>query len=176
MFIRAKTIKGQAYAYLVKNQWKKGQGTRQKVSEYLGKIVKINGRADDSFLASLKYPDLYLKKTPPKKMLFDFLEYKIEKLGFQKGELMTKEDISISLKDGLVMQGKKHIVLGINSDFLCNYTLRQLINFKTQKGFDGAGLDFARAFVATGLPVEEEFFVHLFKKVFQPGGNSSFKS
>jgi hypothetical protein len=40
MFIRAKSVKGKKYAYLVENIWKKGK-VKQVVKKYIGKIVSL---------------------------------------------------------------------------------------------------------------------------------------
>ena len=176
MFIRQKKIKDQHYAYLVKNSWKKAQGTRQKVSKYLGRIIFLDKISDKQFIESLKYPDLYLRKTNPAQMLVDFMKFKLGNFGFAQDKknnmIMVKDDLAVDLKKCKVLHKNKPIVLAIDKDYLCNYTLRNLMRFKTDLDFDGAGLKLAKAFVATGIVVEEEFFVHLFKKIFNPDGQS----
>ncbi len=176
MFIRKKLIKNNHYAYLVKNSWKKGQGARQKVSKYLGRIIFLEEQDDRRFIESLKYPDLYLRKTRPYEMLVDFLKFKLGNYGFsqdhKKNMLMTNDDISVDLRTCRVRHKDKPIILGINNDFLCDSTLRSLLRFKTDSDFDGAGVELAKAFISTGLTVEEEFFVHLFKKIFKPEGQT----
>jgi hypothetical protein len=176
MFIRAKKIKNNHYAYLVKNSWKKGLGARQKVSRYLGRIIFLERVDDRRFIGSLKYPDLYLRKTRPYDMLIDFLKFKLSNYGFtqdqKKDMLMNNDEIDVDLRTCRVRYEGKPIILGINNDFLCDSTLRGLLRFKTDSDFDGAGIELAKAFMSTGFSVEEEFFVHLFKKIFNPEGQT----
>ena len=50
MFIRIKTIKNNKYGYLVENNWRKRkQSSRQKVKEYLGRVIAIQHQQPSFF-------------------------------------------------------------------------------------------------------------------------------
>ena len=49
MFVRAKTVKGKKYGYLVENTWKRGK-VKQVVKKYLGRVVTLDEPVNESSL------------------------------------------------------------------------------------------------------------------------------
>ena len=54
MFVRAKTIKGKKYGYLVQNVWKKNK-VSQKVKKYLGPIINLESNYSSEPLSWNQY-------------------------------------------------------------------------------------------------------------------------
>ena len=171
-FIRIKSIKGQKYAYRVENEWKKRkQGSRQKVKGYLGKVHPLEQKKEHAF-AEFIAKDLqeYLKASSPKKIIADIVALELVKHGFsQKRSSWYLDDIRINMGTLEVLKGDAPIVLQLNNDFLCNHTLRKLVNFKSTSDQQTTGTEFAKAFVQAGIPVDQELFVHLFNTVYRRG-------
>ncbi|MDO8481064.1 MAG: hypothetical protein Q7S65_04580 [Nanoarchaeota archaeon] len=162
-FIRVKTIKGNRYAYLVENTWKKRKGaSRQKVGKYLGKVVALERKGSESFLGAI----------PETKegIVLALVEHELLMHGFEKrGELLVQEArcFSLPLKRFLNSKGlEANLVAEMNEGFLCKETLASLLRFKAKKDdeHDNA-VELAKAFLETGLKVPHPFFVAYFEKV-----------
>ena len=161
MFFRIKKIKGKEYAYLVHNKWRK-KGSRQKVKGYLGRVHKFDLKNDISFLEHLKIESLndYIDKNPRNKIIKDLVEWEI-----LKHDIDGKE-FSVDLDNLNVQKNKSNIVLMINDGFLCNLTLRNLLEFKAEGDEYEDGYRLARAFVEAGIKIPQEVFIGLCQKFF----------
>lgn len=190
MFIRIKRIKGQHYAYKVRNKWTR-KGTRQVILGYLGKVYKLESMKElenmefKEFINSLFYNksqyndfEAYFKQASSRELIRDLIRYELFKHGFKcsrNGIRIKSEGLEVNLSELTVMDSKKPVVLGLNNDFLCGYTLRKLLNFKTNSDEEECGKELAEAFILAGIPVKPELFVEVFTKVYSNSGLSYVK-
>ena len=174
MFIRIKKIKGKNYAYLVKNCWykRKKYKVKQKTVKYLGKVIKTEKAKNETILENLN-TDLqdYLKKQKPKRIILNLIKLELLKHNFSetKKNIFELNNIKVSLKEKRVLdkETKKLICLEINNNFLCDYTLRRLINFKPKQNLTDLqiGKQLATSFESTGILIPKEIFVKLAQKI-----------
>jgi hypothetical protein len=151
-FIRIKKIKGYEYAYLVENIWRKRKkGARQKVRQFLGRIYKPELKNDMEFSKE----EEYVKNNSFRQIVKDLIEYELLKHGVR--------DFFVDFDKGFVLRNNRKAALQINEGFLCNYTLKNLINFKLEGEEAGYGL--ANVFVEAGIKVPQELFVKIFEKL-----------
>ncbi len=66
---------------------------------------------------------------------------------------------------------RKPIVLAVNNDFLCDYTLRKLARFKSLSDEEECGKELAKAFIHAGIPPNPKIFVEVFQKVYSSLGS-----
>ncbi len=166
MFIRTKEVKGHPYAYLVKNKWTK-KGPRQKVSKYLGKVHALKPFFHTEFEDFC--PDY--ENLPPLQLIRASVAHELYRHGFKehKKNIWFLEDFTVNLKTAKVRLSKKPAVLGLNNDFLCDLTLKNLLRFKSSKDKNGVAMDLARAFIQAGIPIGQEVYVKLFQDIYKPG-------
>lgn len=155
MFIRIKKIKGQKYAYLVKNTWTR-EGARQKVGKYLGKVIKPDKKQNKVLKEHFNIENIpeYVSKTELNTILKD---------------LVLLELINHELPSGLFDPGtltfaeqNRQIVLELNQGFLCQDTLKRVLDYKSE---GDEGFKLAELLLAAGLTMEKELFVELFEKL-----------
>jgi len=166
MFVRTKKVKEYFYAYLVKNKWTK-KGPRQKTCKYLGRVTALKPFSDiefEDFCSSLE--DLSSGAIVRTAVAFELYKH-----GFQehKKNVWKLNDFYVDLEKAKVRVGKKPVVLSLNNDFLCDFTLKNLVKFKSNKDENGVAMDLAKAFVQAGIPVREDIFIRLFQLIFNPG-------
>ncbi|MBT4824907.1 hypothetical protein HN695_01505 [Candidatus Woesearchaeota archaeon] len=199
MFIRIKHIKQQPYAYKVRNKWTK-KGTRQKTAGYLGRVFYLNPVKDltfEEFIHNEFNQDLtdYMKSSSSRVVIQDLVRFELIKQGFiykgknrnillylpnmtpkkpKKGNKVKSETlIKVELAQSFlnITNVKKPIVLALNNDFLCNYTLRKLMRFKSFSSEEECGRELARVFIAAGIHIVPSLFVEVFQKVYSRGGS-----
>ncbi len=161
VFFRVKKIKGNDYAYLVENEWKR-KSSKQKVKGYLGRGFKFNLVNDDSFSSFKKIGNMenYVKEKKQNEIIFDLIEWELFKNG------VNKEEFQVDLSSHKVQKNKKDVVLLINDGFMCGLTLKNLFNFKPSGDEQDDGFLLARAFVETGIKIPQEIFIGLFGKLY----------
>lgn len=167
-FIRTKKIKGNKYAYLVKNYATK-KGVRQKSKKYLGRVVDFPAVIDADFF--LHFGKEYDGKSKTMMQLItDLVEYELVKHGFT---LMTdkktwqKGDCYARLKPlKFFNKQKKQILLGINEGILCKEMIHRIFNIDISKEEDPRKEAYllAKAFVEAGFKVPKEVFVIIWEK------------
>ena len=152
-FIRKKKIKVYEYAYLVENRWKKRpkKGSRQKVKEFLGRVYKPELKNDLGFVKEVDY----VKNNSFRQIVKDLVEFELLK--------HNVKDFFVDFDKNFVLRNNRKVALQINEGFLCNYTLKNLLNFKL--GGEEAGYSLAKAFVEAGIKVPQELFVKIFEKL-----------
>jgi len=162
MFIRPKKIKKHTYAYLVKNKWTK-KGPRQKVGKYLGRIHKIDRITEQDYLVKID-------NKSAAEIIHSLLGWVLTDHGFTQYKHKWQQDnITVDTKKHMVHKNNQSIVLNINNDYLCTYTYRKLMRFKSAKDQKGVAVDLAKAFVGAGIPVPEEVFINVFQKIYKEG-------
>ena len=158
-FFRVKKIKGKEYAYIVENKWKKGR-SRQKVKGYMGRVYRFNlvNNVEFSQFKNIEDVQEYVKNNDKKKIINDMVEWELFKFGIKENFLVN---------DAKVQKGNKNVDFFINDGFMCNYTLKNIIEFKSEGDEQSDGYRLARAFVEAGIKVPQEVFVGVFSKLFK---------
>ncbi|MGM5482757.1 MAG: AAA family ATPase [Nanobdellota archaeon] len=172
MFIRQKKIKDKYYAYLVKNKWTK-KGPRQKVTKYLGRVFEFSPQRAitfEEFIGDINRFNAY-----------DLVEkavcYELYLHGFiQKKGVMVKDDFKVNLATCKVKKAGKAAVLKINNDFLCDFTLKNLLRFTSNKDKEETAKDLATAFIQAGIPVDEQIFIKVFELIYSSGQTKLLKA
>ncbi len=160
MFFRIKKIRGNEYAYIVENEWKR-KGSRQKVKAYIGRAYRFNLENDADFLKyfSIKDTNDYVKNNSKEKVVNDLIMWELFRFGIKKEEFL------IDISKSSVKKNKRNAVLLLNEGFMCNLTLRNLLEFKPSDP-ETDGYRLARAFVEAGIKIPEDIFVALCQKAF----------
>ena len=113
----------------------------------------------------------YIEKTKFEKIIKDLIKFELFKHNFQKHTkniwLLNKFKVNLKNKTVEDIKTKKRICLEINNNFLCNYTISKLINFKPKRNLTNLqiGKELANAFESTGIIVPRGVFVIVAKKV-----------
>ena len=159
MFVRVKKIKGYKYAYLVENSWNKGT-SKQKVKGYLGRVYDLP-LEEKEFAGSLdgSFSDVVI----------ELLKWQLECYGFGIAkEAAVKDGLKVVFDDLRFMQEKsgKSFVLKGKEGYLCPYTLKKLLDFKSEGYEEKVGRDLAHAFVEAGINIPKEVFIKVFEKVY----------
>ena len=161
MFIRIKTIRNNKYGYLVENNWKKRQqSSRQKVKEYLGRVIAVQHQQS-------LFPEQLPSSTFQEAVLY-ILAHQLKQQGFKEEKnILSKDGININLQEQTIKKEKKDIVLKINEGYLCSHTLKNLLNFQAEGYEEEAGLQLAEAIVGAGLQIPKHLFIQLFEKIYK---------
>lgn len=170
IFVRAKTVKGKKYAYLVKNIWKKGK-VKQITKKYLGKIIdlsQIDYIEQDTIIDFSQNNDLCMKQL----IVNEFLSLGFifdDKHTLRKGELKSKEEIIIKLtKKVKIIQNKKDVVLFFNKRYVYPKLIELLLHFyEPESEEDKKGEKLAFRLRDAGINIAQEDFIKLYKKIYQ---------
>lgn len=154
-FYRIKKIKGIEYIYLVKNKWTK-KGARQKVSKYLGKLIRLEKKNHLTNQINEITPD-FLDK---------IIEQTLIEHGFKKKDDKTMIKENIIYKNKKISKEKKPVVLYLNEGYFCNNSIKELYNFNYLGSAKQTATELAKAFVDAGIVIPQELFVSLFQKVY----------
>ena len=157
MFIRIKRVKGQDYGYLVENTWT-GKGARQKVTGYLGRIMRPERAKSESLQGFLKLEDAgkYVRGADYREIVKQLII-----LELLNHDLDGKIDVDFEKVS--VGKGGKNIVAAMNDGFLCNHTLKRLIEYVPDEDYSGFLL--ADLITSAGIKVEKDVFVGMFEKL-----------
>lgn len=163
MFVRAKNIKGNKYAYLVQNVWKKNK-VSQKVKKYLGPIITINS----DFNSLPKEAEDYDWTKPTKLIFREIMADMFLRLGFElKNWRLIKEDLIVNLATCKITKDGKDVVLLINGRYLYGRDLCYLQNFfKTEEDEYNKGQKLAQTFSDLGIYVHPDVFIMLYKRIY----------
>ena len=161
-FFRIKKIKGKEYAYFVENEWMKS-GSRQKVKKYIGRVYRFDIKNDIDFLqfADASNLESYVNVSDFKKIVSNLIEWELFKFGIDRNKF------SIELNSKNVQNNKKDVSLMLNDGFMCELTLKNLVDFEAEGDESRDGYRLARAFVEAGIKVPQEIFVGLFGKLYK---------
>lgn len=165
-FYRIKKIKGHEYVYYVKNKWTK-KGARQKVSKYLGPLIRLEKKKDIDFEAYIKIDlEKYLDAKTPFQIIDDIICYELTNHGFKKDKSLLRLD-KISFNGSKIYDNKKQLVLYLNEGYLSSLSIRNLKRFSFLGDESSTATKMAMVFVNSGLKIPEGLFIHLFKKIYQ---------
>jgi len=166
-FVRVKKIKGQEYAYIVENTWK-GKGSKQKVKAYLGRVIRLQRKSNIEFFDyfRIEQREDYLKNISKDALIASLIKLELINHGFveEKG-LMKNGNITVDLSQFEVSDRNRKVALAMNDGFLANLTLKRLIEFNEKGSQAELSLKLAKAFVETGIRVNEEVFVAVYEKM-----------
>jgi hypothetical protein len=161
MFVRAKTIKGKKYGYLVENSWKKGK-VKQQVKKYLGKIVDIPN------LEEFEAVDVEFKNR--KQYISQIIFNDLIQRGFThdaKKKELTFDVITLSYFPFKVKENNKDVVLNLNKRYVYADLLNELCSFyEPESDSSRPGEKLARAFREAGIQIAKENFVTLYKELY----------
>ena len=167
-FVRTKKIKGNEYAYIVENKWRKrGNKVKQKSKNYLGRVYRFDRANVMDFYEHYDISDVneYLDKKSTKDIVLDLIKLELFNYGFEekKGKFVNGNCVFDGKR---FFSSKGKVALAFNEGFLSDFTLKRVLNFKAYSEEDGAM--FAKYFVESGLAVPQDVFVGIFKKIFTP--------
>lgn len=168
-FIRTKKIKGNEYAYIVDNKWKKkDKEARQKVKTYLGRVYKLSAVKELSFEDTISCGlDEYLDKTNKQRIVKDLIRFELLKHGFVKrGKVYVNGECLVDISRKKVYNSRQgKAAIGINEGFLCNYYIRKLLRFNESGEGEEVGYKLAKLFVESGIAIPKEIFIGYFNKI-----------
>lgn len=164
MFVRAKIVKGNKYAYLVKNIWKKGK-VKQETKKYLGKIIDLDDQK----------PEIQINKqidfsNSIKEIMFSLIVQELELKGFifDNKHSLKKENIIIKLtkKPYFILDGK-NVVLLLNKRYVYPKLFELLLDFfEPESEDDKKGKKLAFRLKDAGIHISQEHFIQLYKKIY----------
>jgi endo-alpha-1,4-polygalactosaminidase (GH114 family) len=149
-YIRTKKISNKSYAYLVENISTKN-GPRQKVKKYLGRVHHLKKQENKDITIMTNNKNEFLKQLISKH-LFEF--------GFEKNKKnLVNDKIIFSLNKMSFKKG----VLAINEGYLCNFTIKRILEFNKTNDLQKDGTLLAKHFLTAGLPVSQNEFIQFYQ-------------
>ncbi len=169
MYIRVKKIKSSNYAYLVKSKRRKSK-VKQKSLKYLGRVYKpLQCQLSSSNHLNA---DIYgfISNNSNSQILISLIRFELLSHQFKeiKHNIFSYEEIKADLNK-LTFKNKSNnnVVLEINEGFLCNYTINSMLNYKFPNLDEkGCGISLANSLLNTGIKLNQELFILLFKKYY----------
>lgn len=169
-FIRTKKIKGNEYAYIVENIWKRRK-VKQKTKKYIGRVYRFKaGEKQKSFyeFLGINGHEKFIEENSNEILFEHIIAYELLKHGFQKTKrnLYSNCNCFIDLKAKRVFNEKGNdIALGFNEGFLSGYTIRRILKFKPVVEEDA--YEYAKLFVEAGINAPKEILAGVFSKFFK---------
>ncbi|MBI2549686.1 hypothetical protein HYV83_00710 [Candidatus Woesearchaeota archaeon] len=162
VFIRIKRISGKEYGYLVANSWT-GSGPRQKVSKYLGRLIRPEKAKSEplaQFLGLAGEPAIteWVKKSSFKEIAAALIKWELN------NHNIAESSYGISAEKAELLDCKgKPVAIALNDGFLCGHTAKKLLEYDAAADYSGYNL--ADALTAAGIAIEKEVFITLFGKM-----------
>ncbi|MBW3018774.1 hypothetical protein KY329_01140 [Candidatus Woesearchaeota archaeon] len=154
MFVRTKKIKGKDYAYLVENEWTPW-GSRQKVTKYLGRAHILQKKNQE--ISEL--PSGYSQAVK------SAIVQELANHGFTlQGKEMINGTIKANIENAEIKDKGKNVVLAMNEGYLCEDTLKQLLDFSPEDNREKSATKLATLTLETGLKLEPEQMLKLFEE------------
>ena len=163
VFVRIKRISGKEYGYLVSNSWT-GSGPRQKVSEYLGRVIRPAKAKSESLgaflgLTSDKDSAEWIGKSSFAEIAAAMIMLELKNHGIEGNNSHKINAENAEFTDD---KGRK-TVFALNDGFLCSHTAKKLLGYDATADYSGYNL--ADALTAAGIAVEKDVFITLFGKM-----------
>ncbi len=167
VFVRIKRISGKEYGYLVANSWT-GSGPRQKVSKYLGRVVRPEkAKSEDlkAFLGLASEPTMseWVNKSSFREIAAALIMLELKNHGIDSN---SSHKINAGTAEFADEKGRK-IVLALNDGFLCGHTAKKLLEYDAAADYTGYNL--ADALTAAGIAADKDVFISLFGKMQRVG-------
>lgn len=163
MFVRAKNIKNQKYAYLVKNIWKKGH-VSQITKKYLGRIFEIPDVNPVFIPFKLDF------SSSLKDCMIVLIKNELCSRGFivhSRQKAIIFNDIIINFSTQKIIRDNKNVVLFLNNRYFYPNSLKQLLNFyQPESSEDVKGQKLAQVFSDAGISIPKEYFIQLYTKIY----------
>jgi len=173
-FIRIKKIKGNEYAYLVQNKWRrcigrKGKSAKQKVKEYLGRVYRLGIEyKDKGFWETVdSEPETYLRLATKDKIIHDLIRFELIRHGFANiKDKWKKDELEVDiLKRKIVNKINTRSVIAMNEGYMCSYNLKRIFRYEQRGDITETGYELARLFVESGIDIPQEVFVGFYDKL-----------
>ncbi|MBI2140868.1 hypothetical protein HYU16_00425 [Candidatus Woesearchaeota archaeon] len=163
VFVRIKRISGKEYAYLVANSWT-GSGPRQKVSKYLGRLIRPEKAKSEALGAFLGLTGEQALRQWIGKSSFREIAAELIRLELRNHGINDSNSHKTAVENTEFLDDKgKNIVIALNDGFLCSYTAKKLLEYDAATDYSGYNL--ADALTAAGIAVEKDVFISLFGKM-----------
>ena len=162
MFIRIKKIKGNEYAYLVRNKWTK-QGPRQISKKYLGRVLELDRVKDEP------YNDLSILSKTRREVLREIYKNELSSFNFKEtgSHTMKLGKLTARLGEFAVYEDDKERVIKNRDGYLASSYLQKILRYyPKRKSFEKDSIEFAKLIVNSGLSLDKEFFVEFFKRIY----------
>lgn len=166
MYIRVKKRKNKSgkelqYAYLISSKFYK-KGPRQKIKEYLGRVYHSHAEKNSLKKITKQWPNAIKELLEQELKDHSFIQT-INSQQWLNGEII----IDLSKREVKNNEGQKSC-LKLNEGFLCDYTLNQLLSFKTpQKKDHEVGKALGNILLLAGVNIGSEQFIELFNQLRQ---------
>ncbi len=155
MFVRVKKAKGRSYAYLVQNEWTPW-GSRQMVKEYLGRVEKPERKTENK----TKLPEGI------QEAITSAIAQELINHGFKQQERkLINKNTTVNLENKTIRTKGRKTALEINEGYLCEHTIKQLLNFKASEKNEKTMLKLANNILEAGLKLDGEQVLHIFEQV-----------
>jgi len=174
LFIRAKTIKGQKYAYLVKNVWKNGK-VKQITKKYLGKIFDLSSDFDEEI-----YNNFFIDFSKDINIIFkDLISRELSSFSFVfdgKNGFHHPSGLVVKLtKRSKIFSSNKNIVLFFNKRYVYPKLFDLLLNYyEPESETDKKGERLAFRLRDAGIQLNSEEFILLYKKIYLSDSKDNF--
>lgn len=166
-FVRIKLISGKEYGYLVSNSWT-GSGPRQKVSQYLGRVIRPEKAKSEGLGAFLGFTNEQELAGWISKSSFTEIATALIKLELRNHGIDGSGSYKINAGAAEFTDDKgKKLVFALNDGFLCSHTAKKLLGYDASADYSGYNL--ADALTAAGIAVEKDVFISLFGKAQRAG-------
>lgn len=167
VFVRTKQISGKEYGYLVSNSWT-GSGPRQKVSGYLGRVIRPEkAKSEDlkAFLGLTSEQEMreWIGKSSFREIAAALIMLELSNHKIDGG---SKLKINAGTAEFADDKGRK-LVFALNDGFLCGHTAKKLLEYDAAADYTGYNL--ADALTAAGIAAEKDLFISLFGKMQRAG-------
>lgn len=163
VFIRMKRISGKEYGYLVANSWT-GSGPRQKVSKYLGRLIRPEKAKSEALQAFLGLTGEQALRQWIGKSSFGEVAAALIRLELKNHGINDSNSYKTAVENAEFLDGKgKPVVFALNDGFLCNHTAKRLLGYDATADYSGYNL--ADSLTAAGIAVDKEVFITLFGKM-----------
>ncbi len=171
-FIRTKKIKGNEYAYIVENKWRKRRKNKVKqiMSKYLGRVYRFDRNSVIDFFEFYSIEDVnkYINGKSKYDILLDLIKLELSNHGFEeKDELLVKEGCYFDLNERRVRTSRsKKVAIAMNEGYLTNYAIKKILRFEA---FDEEedGYLLAKLFIEAGINIPKDVFVGFFRKIYK---------
>ena len=174
MYIRTKNIPTKeafsTYAYLVRSK-RRHSKVKQKNLRYLGRVYKLD-QLELSLQEFLKEDtDSFISNNSKRQITLKLIEFELLNHGFKQlnNNQFILGEIKVDLnKLKFKNKSSNNLVLEINEGFLCEYTLNSMLNFKFPNLDEKeCGKSLANALLNTGIKLNQELFINLFRKFYE---------
>ncbi|MCB9361834.1 hypothetical protein H6504_00220 [Candidatus Woesearchaeota archaeon] len=151
------------YAYLVKNSWdKETKRPKQKVAEYLGKLIIPEAPTTQTFEEFKSIPDvnLYASQTSLPTIIGDLVDWELSRHTL---------DCTYDRTHRRLLRKNKDVVIKLHHGYLCSYTIRRIVNYLKKDNDEEdereVGKDIAERCLEAGIQIPKEIFIGLFDRV-----------